>query len=122
PDAELEVADGDVAGGEPVTLTRIADGLTSAQRERFPALAGFVALHVDGVDRAAVAELLRGQLRVAQRDGDGVLTAFTAVQIPGVLDDLYAGDVADDALGVTFSGSGKKAAVAFRVWAPTAQS
>ncbi|RZI93529.1 MAG: pullulanase-type alpha-1,6-glucosidase, partial [Microbacterium sp.] len=121
-DAELEVADGDVSGGDPIALARVAGGLTAEQRERFPALADFVALRVGGLDRDAVAELLRGQLRVAQRDGDGVLTAFTGVQIPGVLDDLYAGDVADDALGVTFSGSGKKAAVAFRVWAPTAQS
>ncbi len=122
PDAGLVVADGEVSGGEPVALARVAGGLTAEQRERFPALAEFIALRVDGVNRAAVAELLRGQLRVAQRDGDGVLTAFTGVQTPGVLDDLYAGDVADDALGVTFSGSGKKAAVAFRVWAPTARS
>jgi pullulanase-type alpha-1,6-glucosidase len=121
-DASLEVVDGDVAGGDPLTLTRVATGLTSAQRERFPALSDFIALRVDGADRAAVAELLRGQLRVAQRDGDGALTAFTGVQIPGVLDDLYAADVTDETLGVSFAGSGKKASVTFRLWAPTAQT
>ena len=55
---------------------------------------------------------------VAQRDAGGVLTGFTGVQIPGVLDDLYADGVADDDLGVTFQGSKPT----FRLWAPTAQS
>ena len=38
---------------------------------------------------------LRGQLLVSQRDADGTVRAFTGVQIPGVLDDLYADAVAD---------------------------
>lgn len=118
-DAALDVADGEVVGGtDPVSLSPVVGGLTQAQAERFPALADYTALRVEGVDRAAVAELLRGQLRVARRDGTGALTAFTGVQIPGVLDDLYAGAAADDALGVTFRG----AKPTFRLWAPTAQS
>lgn len=118
--AALAVSDGDVTGtdGDPVTLTRVGDGLTDAQRARFPALSGFVALHVEGQDRDAVATLLRGQLAVAQRGADGKLTAYTGVQIPGVLDDLYADAVADDDLGVSFRGSKPT----FRVWAPTAQT
>ncbi len=118
--AALAVPDGDVTGadGDPVTLTRVGDGLTDAQRARFPALSGFVALHVEGQDRDAVATLLRGQLAVAQRGADGKLTAYTGVQIPGVLDDLYADAVADDDLGVSFRGSKPT----FRVWAPTAQT
>ena len=77
--AALAVSDGDVTGtdGDPVTLTRVGDGLTDAQRARFPALSGFVALHVEGQDRDAVATLLRGQLAVAQRGADGKLTAST---------------------------------------------
>ena len=116
--AELAVTDGDVTGGDPVALTRVASGLTGEQRGRFPALSGFIALHVEGQDRDAVAALLRGQLAVAQRGADGVLTAFTGVQIPGVLDDLYADAVADDGLGVSFRGSKPT----FRLWAPTAQT
>ncbi|WP_279072717.1 pullulanase-type alpha-1,6-glucosidase, partial [Microbacterium lacticum] len=118
--AALAVSDGDVTGtdGDPVTLIRVGDGLTDAQRARFPALSGFVALHVEGQDRDAVATLLRGQLAVAQRGADGKLTAYTGVQIPGVLDDLYADAVADDDLGVSFRGSKPT----FRVWAPTAQT
>ncbi|MFK4850082.1 pullulanase-type alpha-1,6-glucosidase [Microbacterium sp. ZW T6_19] len=114
-DASLTVADGEVAGGDPITLTVIDGGLTEAQLARFPALKGYLALKVDDSDAAA---LVRGQLAVAQRDAAGALTAFTAVQIPGVLDDLYATALDGVDLGVTFSG--KKPT--FRLWAPTAQS
>nr|WP_307823884.1 pullulanase-type alpha-1,6-glucosidase [Microbacterium aurum] len=116
--AGLAVTDGAVTGGEPIALTRITGGLTAAQRERFPALSGYVALHVDGQDRDAVAALLRGQVAVAQRDAGGALVAFTGVQIPGVLDDLYADAVEDQPLGVSFDGG----APTFRLWAPTAQT
>ncbi|NYE18786.1 pullulanase-type alpha-1,6-glucosidase [Microbacterium immunditiarum] len=114
-DAALALADGEVTGGDTYDLTLVEGGLTDAQKATFPALAGFVALRVEGVDEAAA---LKGQLMVSQRDADGALTAFTGVQIPGVLDDLYADAVAGADLGVTFRG-GKPT---FRVWAPTAQS
>ena len=48
-------------------------------------------------------QLLTEQLAVAQRAGDS-LTAFTGVQVPGVLDDLYAEAVASVPLGVTWDG------------------
>ncbi len=118
-EASLAVADGAVTGGsDPVALTKVDGGLTDEQAARFPALAGYTALRVEDQDRAAVAELLRGQIAVAQRSESDVLTAYTGVQIPGVLDDLYAEAVADVDLGVTFDG--KKPT--FRLWAPTAQS
>lgn len=116
--AGLAVAGGSVTGGDPIALTPIDGGLTAEQRAQFPALAGYTALRVSGQDRAAVAELLRGQLAVSRSGGDGALTAFTGVQIPGVLDDLYAAAVADTDLGVSFDGDD----ATFRVWAPTAQS
>jgi pullulanase-type alpha-1,6-glucosidase len=116
-DASLALADGEVTGGDPVDLTLVAGGLTAEQKARFPALAGYTALHVEGQDRDAVAALVKGQLMVAQHGADDTLSAFTGVQIPGVLDDLYAGELADDLLGVSFA-SNKPT---FRVWAPTAQ-
>ncbi|GAB3603566.1 pullulanase-type alpha-1,6-glucosidase [Microbacterium aureliae] len=116
-DAGLEIADGDVVGAEPITLERIEGGLTDAQAARFPALAEYVALSLDGQTRDEVAALVKGQLMVAQRDDSGALTGATGVQIPGVLDDLYADAVADVELGVTFQG----AKPTFRLWAPTAQ-
>ena len=119
-DAELAVTeDREVTGadGDPLELTRIEGGLTAEQKERFPALASYTALRVEDADRAAVAELLKGQVMVAQRNAEGRLTAFTGIQIPGVLDDLYADAVADLDLGVTFA----KNKPTFRLWAPTAQ-
>lgn len=118
PDASLEVADGAVEGGTATDLTPVPGGLTDAQLERFPQLAGYVALRLDA-GRADVEEWLRGELMVAQYDGAGAdaeLTAVTGVQIPGVLDDLFA-DAADRALGVTWQGNRPTLAL----WAPTAQ-
>ncbi|MET0447681.1 MAG: pullulanase-type alpha-1,6-glucosidase, partial [Aeromicrobium sp.] len=114
-DAGLAVSGGDVVGSEPIGLSRIESGLTDAQKARFPALSGYTALRVDGVDAA---ELLKGQVMVAQRGASGSLAAFTGIQIPGVLDDLYADEVADVALGASF----RAGAPTFRVWAPTARS
>ncbi|KJL41778.1 pullulanase-type alpha-1,6-glucosidase [Microbacterium trichothecenolyticum] len=115
-DASVVLADGEITGGDAIDLTVIEGGLTAEQKAEFPALAGFVALRVpEGTDASA---LVRGQLAVSQRDAEGVLSGFTGVQIPGVLDDLYADAVADTDLGVTFQG--KKPT--FRLWAPTAQS
>ncbi len=115
PDAGLTVTDGEVTGGDPIELTPIDGGLTDAQKDEFPALTSYRALRVEGADAAT---LVKGQLAVAQRNADGGLTAFTGVQIPGVLDDLYAGALADAKLGVTFQGNKPT----FRLWAPTAQT
>jgi pullulanase-type alpha-1,6-glucosidase len=117
-DASIAVADGEVTGGDSVELTLVEGGLTAEQKERFPALADFRALQVAETDRDAIATLLKGQLAVSQRNAGGSLTAFTGVQIPGVLDDLYAQDVVDAELGVSFT----KDKPTFRLWAPTTQS
>lgn len=114
-DAGLSVEDGDVTGADPIELTVVAGGLTDAQKQRFPALASYVALRVADQDAAA---LVKGQLAVAQRDADGALAGFTGVQIPGVLDDLYAADLEGTTLGVSFA----KNKPTFRLWAPTAQT
>ncbi|GAT74121.1 alpha-1,6-glucosidase [Microbacterium sp. HM58-2] len=114
-DAGLAVADGEVTGGDPIALEVIDGGLTEEQLARFPALEGYLALSAADADAAA---LVRTQLAVAQRDEAGELTAFTGMQIPGVLDDLYAASLEDVELGVTFTGK----APTFRLWAPTAQS
>ncbi|MBF0689463.1 MAG: pullulanase-type alpha-1,6-glucosidase [Cellulomonas sp.] len=116
PDAELEVADGRVAGGETVGLTLVPGGLTPAQRTRFPALDGYLALRVDA-DRREVARLLTGQLLVRQADADDVGQAVTGVQVPGVLDDLYGRKAARRTLGAAWT----KGAPSLALWAPTAQ-
>ena len=115
PDGSLEVADGAVTGGEAVDLALVPGGLTDAQRDRFPQLADFVALRVEA-PRSDAEAWVGGELVVAQHDGD-TLTAATGVQIPGVLDDLYADRAADRALGATWQGNRPSLAL----WAPTAK-
>ncbi|TFD71835.1 pullulanase-type alpha-1,6-glucosidase [Cryobacterium sp. Hb1] len=116
-DATLTLADGVVTGGDIVDLAYDTAGLTDAQKTSFPALAHSVVLRPVDTNRAAVERLLTTQLQVSQAGSDGVLTALTGVQLPGVLDDLYADAAASTTLGVSWSK--KRPTVA--VWAPTAQ-
>ncbi|WP_157002803.1 pullulanase-type alpha-1,6-glucosidase [Agromyces laixinhei] len=116
-DAALVVDGGSVTGGgEPVVLELDPAGLSEAQLAEFPALEGYLALRTVGLDRAAVQGLLTEQLAVAQSAGDA-LTAFTGVQVPGVLDALYGDAVASVPLGIDWQGGEP----ALTLWAPTAQ-
>lgn len=119
PTKQPVVVDGVVTGddGSPVALTYDADGLSAKQVKRFPALAdGYLALHVEASPKR-VKELLRGALLVSQSSGD-TLQAVTGVQIPGVLDDLYAGQAGKRALGTTWN----RGTPSLALWAPTAQN
>ncbi|WP_448808404.1 pullulanase-type alpha-1,6-glucosidase [Agromyces bauzanensis] len=118
PSAGLAVADGAVTGGDrPIELTLDPAGLSDAQLAEFPHLEGYLALHPVGLDRADVAQFVTEQLAVSQTT-DGALSAFTGVQVPGVLDDLYADAVASAPLGATVTGQD----ATLRLWAPTAQA
>ncbi|WP_127571422.1 pullulanase-type alpha-1,6-glucosidase [Georgenia faecalis] len=117
PTGGITLADGTVSGGEEVTLTRVPSGIGEELAAAYPHLADHVALRVDGLDRETTERVLTGQLMVLQRGAGDVPTAFTGVQIPGVLDDLYAADAADRALGVTWAGGEPTLAL----WAPTAK-
>ena len=115
--ADLAVADGVVTGGEEVELEFDPAGLSADEKSRFPALSDAVALRPVGADRADVERLLSTELRVAQYAGTA-LVALTGVQLPGVLDDLYAEAAADRELGVSWS----KKRPTMALWAPTAQN
>lgn len=119
PDGGLAVTAGAVVtppGGGDVPLTRDPAGLPADVLADFPALADAVALRLDPADADRAGELLTGEVQVAQADAAG-LTAITGLQVPGVLDDLYAG-AADAALGTTWADG----APTFRLWAPTARA
>jgi pullulanase-type alpha-1,6-glucosidase len=118
PDGSLR-RDGDELTGEHETLplTPRPGGLFQAQSRHFPHLRAYRAFAVPELGDAALGHLLRGQLLVAGRDRAGRLTALTAVQLPGVLDDLYA-DAADAELGVVMD----EERPTVSVWAPTARS
>jgi pullulanase-type alpha-1,6-glucosidase len=99
----------------PLTLTM--GGLNARLTLKFPHLASFAALQLAEADLPKVPELLTGQLAVAAYDDAGKLIDSTALQIPGVLDDLYAEAAKPATLGVSWNG----ATPTLAVWAPTAQ-
>ncbi|MFJ8441878.1 pullulanase-type alpha-1,6-glucosidase [Kitasatospora griseola] len=114
------------APGHWIRLTPAA-GLTDAQKAKFPHLAGYRAFTVDPRDAGRTTDALRSQLVFAEHLPNGAALAATGVQIPGVLDDLYAGKAAKAQLGPVYSrssqdgdsqGGGRK--VTLSLWAPTA--
>ncbi|TDD42519.1 pullulanase-type alpha-1,6-glucosidase [Nonomuraea terrae] len=105
----------DGLGGAP-RLIRLEPGAFGEEhKRRWPHLAGYTALTVDPRDAGLAARALRGQVVAAAWDCGGTLREATGVQIPGVLDDLYA------AAATAPLGPGGGMFPRLSVWAPTAQ-
>ncbi|RKN50613.1 pullulanase-type alpha-1,6-glucosidase [Micromonospora endolithica] len=118
PAGGITVADGELTGTyTTLPLRAQRNGLTEAQRARFPHLWAYQSLTLDRQALAKVPAALRGQLVVTERDAEGGLLAATGVQIPGVLDDVYPA-ATQARLGPTFAGGVPTLAV----WAPTART
>ncbi len=103
-----------------VELELLKAGLSDELRAKFPYLADYSAYRLNDDNPA---ETLRGQLAVfaIAESGDfpiGRPLDATGVQIPGILDDLYAEAAYDEPLGVVWEGD----TPTVRVWAPTAQN
>ena len=105
-----------VTGGSSVRLVHDPAGLPADVVADFPHLAGLDAFRLDPAAAKRVREILTGQLAVASYAPDGTLRDATGVQVPGVLDDVYAA-AADRRLGVVWKGGQPTLAL----WAPTAQ-
>ncbi|MEO3887676.1 pullulanase-type alpha-1,6-glucosidase [Nonomuraea sp. B5E05] len=102
--------------GDP-RLIRLAPGTMSEdQQRRWPHLASFTALKVDPRDAGLVKDALRGQIVAVERDAAGELVAATGVQLPGVLDDVYA-EAATARLGPA-----GRVIPSLSLWAPTART
>jgi pullulanase-type alpha-1,6-glucosidase len=105
-----------VTGGDgSLLLTYDPAGLPAAVTDKFPHLAGYAALRLNYGDLGMVPDILKGQTAVSVADPDGNPVDATSLQIPGVLDDLYA---YDGALGTVFDGD----APTLKLWAPTARN
>ncbi|MGW1888522.1 pullulanase-type alpha-1,6-glucosidase [Streptomyces sp. NPDC001970] len=116
PGGGIQVVDGALSDeGQWLRLTPAT--LTDAQKASHPHLKDHPAFTVDPRDRDRVRDALRGQFVATQRAANGALLAATGVQIPGVLDDLYAAKAQDSALGPVF----RKGRPTLSVWAPTAR-
>jgi pullulanase len=120
PDGALTLdGPGVVPGANSKSWTLVHDpaGLPDALRAKFPHLANLAAFKLPPDAVAAAAQSLKGQLAVgAARPGQGV--DATSLQIPGVLDDLYAAKAGPATLGP----SAKLGQTTLRVWAPTART
>src|SRR4029450_1455226 len=90
-------------------------GASAAVREQFPHLANYAAFRIPAERLGEIPSALRSQLAVSASSADGTLMDATSLQIPGVLDDLYACGVQ---LAVVCDGT----APTLKLWAPTAQN
>ncbi len=118
PAGGLTVADGDLSGAyQSLRLSAQRNGLSEAQRDRFPHLWQYPAFRLRDADLRRVPAALRGQVVITERDAAGKLLSATGVQTAGVLDDVY-GAATGAKLGPVFSGGRPTLAV----WAPTAQT
>lgn len=114
PDAQLALREGAVAGGEAIELTLLPQGPPAAVLAKFPHLAGLSALSLHPLALERVPEILRSQTAVSMHTPDDRLIDATGLQIPGVLDDLYATNAP---LGIACA----CAEPVLSLWAPTAQ-
>jgi pullulanase-type alpha-1,6-glucosidase len=116
--ADITISDGTVHNGLTIRLSYDPAGLTDAEKAKWPQLAGLATFRVRPSDLGRVPDAIRGQVVALDRAGDGSLRAATGVQLPGVLDDLYAAAAKPVVLGPAVAGT----RTTIRVWAPTAQS
>jgi len=102
-------------GGVKIPLKFVSNSISDDLATRFPHLRSARMLKIPDEYLEIVPEILKGQFTIQAVDGNGIMLGLTALQIPGVLDDLYTND---EPLGVVW----KMGVPTIRVWAPTAKS
>ena len=115
PAGGLSIVDGQIAGTS-YPLTPAPGGLDADLEAAYPHLATFDAFDVPAAVQHDARSLLTGELVVAAYDAQGGLVGTTGVQVPGVLDQLYA-RATDARLGPSWRRTGPR----ISVWAPTAK-
>jgi len=116
--AQGESAD-DILSGHATAIPLMAavGGLPEPLRVQYPHLIAHQCFSVATIDPGQLREALTSPLIATHRDNRNQLLAATAVQIAGVLDDVFAA-AATQQLGPTWDGTTPRLAV----WAPTARS
>ena len=109
--------DAETVGGRSVPLRHDPAGLPAGVLADFPHLADYEAFRLRRGDLDRVPGILRSQVAAVSYTDLGAVFDATGVQLPGVLDDVYAA-AAGRRLGVTWDGD----APTIAVWAPTAQA
>ncbi len=116
-DGSLKAEDGELSIGTWLRLDWDANGLTDAQKAKWPHLVGKAVFHIDPRDHDRVNAALRGQVVATERAGNGQLLTATGVQLAGVLDAAYGNAATAAKLGPQWAGG----VPTLSVWAPTAQ-
>jgi pullulanase-type alpha-1,6-glucosidase len=108
------------AGGavERLVLLPARAPLPPAVEQRFGWAGPGIELQLPRAAAARAATLLQGELVLAELDGQGHERRRTALQHPGVLDELYAAAERIDDLGATVGPRDTR----FKLWAPTASA
>lgn len=109
--------DGTILGGAGKPLGLMPSGLDGALAGKYPHLAGSAVLRLPAEAAREARELLKGQLILAALDAAGNAVATTGVQIPGVLDEVYASAAKRD-LGLRWRSDRPE----LSLWAPTARN
>jgi pullulanase len=117
PNAGLELTDTGISESETLPLELYEPGVPEEVLAKFPHLTGYTALILREGDAAEAKGLLKNQLVVSMTVGDKIVDA-TSLQIPGVLDFLYADAAYQETLGVSWEGD----VPGLKLWGPTAQS
>jgi len=118
PEGHLQLTENGIEGGQTIPLTFSGKTLPIEILLKFPHLKGLQTFRVADEYLDLLPEVLRGQIAIGAIGLDGLPQGAAALQIPGVLDDLYAEAAWDATLGVEFEGE----IPTLRVWAPTAKS
>ncbi|HVE83163.1 MAG TPA: pullulanase-type alpha-1,6-glucosidase [Myxococcales bacterium] len=105
-----------LTGGNAIPLAYDPAGMPQALKDKFPHLAGLQVFKLASVP-SSLKDILKGQLAIGLKSSASVPLDATSLQVPGVLDAVYAAAAKPVALGATWS-SGTPT---LRVWAPTAQ-
>ncbi|HLM43684.1 MAG TPA: pullulanase-type alpha-1,6-glucosidase, partial [Myxococcaceae bacterium] len=113
PTGAMTLAPSGISGGNSLVLERSTVSLPPDIAARFPHLAGRLALRIGDQVGVDIHRILKGQLALSVSSAEGNLLDATSVQIPGVLDALYAND---ETLGVSWTNG----TPTLKVWAPTA--
>ncbi len=86
--------------------------------QRFKFVGPGVVLVLPSASQPQLPQMLRGSMLLVEEDAQGRVLDATRVQLPGVLDDLYAAAGESPALGAHPAPQ----QTSFRLWAPTAQA
>ncbi len=114
PDGKISHRNRRLIGGRSLPLNIVAPSAPVATDSRFPHLDGLPRFTLNTTALQHVPTILKSRFVVSETDLNEQLLNLTSLQIPGVLDDLYA---YDGPLGLSFDGD----VPTLRLWAPTAR-